>query len=252
MMTRHYEFWPARLAKTLPIPETTVYDNLEVTTKRYSNKPAIIYYGNEISYQQLYDEVNALAGYLQKHAGVEKGDRVVLYMQNSPQYVIAFYAILRADAVVVPVNPMNIKDEVAFYLQDCDAKVAIAGQELMPNIEPHLNSTPLNQIIVTAYSEYAHKEQDYQIPDVVLAEKQMFQNENVVAWEDALNKKQPRILLNLLQPIYVACLIHQVQLEIRKVVCIRIKRCKQIFLERVCGNKLHRVQFALPHCHFST
>lgn len=189
MMTRHYEFWPARLAKTLPIPETTVYDNLEVTTKRYSNKPAIIYYGNEISYQQLYDEVNALAGYLQKHAGVEKGDRVVLYMQNSPQYVIAFYAILRADAVVVPVNPMNIKDEVAFYLQDCDAKVAIAGQELMPNIEPHLNSTPLNQIIVTAYSEYAHKEQDYQIPDVVLAEKQMFQNENVVAWEDALNKK---------------------------------------------------------------
>ncbi|MFA8437443.1 long-chain fatty acid--CoA ligase [Pueribacillus sp. YX66] len=189
MMTRHYPFWPERLATTLPIPKTTVYDNLEVTAKRYPNKPAIIYYGNEISYKQLFDEVNRLAGYLQKHAQVEKGDRVVLYMQNSPQYVIAFYAIMRADAIVVPVNPMNIKDEVAFYLQDCDAKVAIVGQELMPNIEPHLYVTPLRQIIVTAYSECAGKNQDYAVPDIVMAEKQSFQGENIVAWSDAMNEQ---------------------------------------------------------------
>ncbi len=188
-MTRHYKFWPKRLATTLPIPETTVYDNLEVTTKRYPKKSAIIYYGNEISYQQLYDEVNALAGYLQMHAGVKKGDRVILYMQNSPQYVIAFYAIMRADAVVVPVNPMNIKDEVAYYLKDCDAKVAIVGQELMPHIEPNLHTTPLQKIIVTAYSEYAEKNVNYNVPDVVLAEKQTFQHEDIVAWEEALNTK---------------------------------------------------------------
>ena len=43
---------------------------------------------------------------------MKRGDRVALYMQNSPQFVIAFYAILRADAVVVPVNPMNLTGEI--------------------------------------------------------------------------------------------------------------------------------------------
>ena len=47
---------------------------------------------------------------------VKKGDRVLLYMQNSPQFVLAYYAILRADAVVVPVNPMNLSEELRHYI----------------------------------------------------------------------------------------------------------------------------------------
>ncbi len=50
--------------------------------------------------------------------GVGKGDRVALYMQNCPQFVVALYAILRADAVVVPVNPMNRADEFSHYITD--------------------------------------------------------------------------------------------------------------------------------------
>jgi fatty-acyl-CoA synthase len=108
MMTkRHFQFWPKRLPTTLTIPETTIYDNLEVTARRYPQKTAIYYYGNTISYRKLSDEVNVFAGYLQEELGVGKGDRVVLYMQNSPQFIVAFYAILRANAVVVPINPMN-------------------------------------------------------------------------------------------------------------------------------------------------
>ncbi len=189
-MKRHFEFWPNRLATTLPIPETTVYDNLVVSSNRYPNKPAIIYYENEISYKQLKSEVDQLAGYLQNQLGVKKGDRVVLYMQNSPQYVIAFYAVMRADAIVVPVNPMNIKDEVAFYLNDCDAKVAITGQELMPNIEAHIGKTPLTHLIVTAYSEYVSPTVDYALPDIVSAEKQAFQADGIIEWEKALSQNE--------------------------------------------------------------
>ncbi len=61
--------------------------------------------------------------------GVKRGDRVLLFMQNSPQFMIAFYAILRADAMVVPVNPMNLTEELRHYVADSDAVVAITGQE---------------------------------------------------------------------------------------------------------------------------
>jgi fatty-acyl-CoA synthase len=61
---------------------------------------------------------------------VRKGDRVVLCMQNCPQLVIAHFAILRANAVVVPVNPMNRAEELKHYITDPDAKVAITTGDL--------------------------------------------------------------------------------------------------------------------------
>jgi fatty-acyl-CoA synthase len=61
---------------------------------------------------------------------VKKGDRVLLYMQNSPQFVLAFYGILRADAVVVPVNPMNLSTELRHYVRDSGAKLAIVAQDM--------------------------------------------------------------------------------------------------------------------------
>lgn len=187
MFTRHFEYWPKRLPKSLPIPETTIYDNLATTTKRYPNKTAIVFYGTEITYKQLDTEVTKLAGYLQQELGVSKGARVVLYMQNSPQYIISFYAILRADAVVVPINPMNVKDEVEFYLSDCDAKVALAGQELIAEIEPCLGNTPLTNIIVAAYSDYAQKDLDYSVPPAVTAAKETFASTSIIDWNDALS-----------------------------------------------------------------
>ena len=103
MFTRHYPHWPPGLPKSLAVPQTSLYFNLFVAARRYPAKAAIHYYGADLSYQRLDAEVCALAGYLQR-CGVKKGDRVLLYMQNSPQFVIGYYAILRADAAVVPVT----------------------------------------------------------------------------------------------------------------------------------------------------
>jgi fatty-acyl-CoA synthase len=187
MNNRHFEFWPKRLTKSLSIPKTTIYDNLEVTARRYPEKTAIVYYGNEISYRQLYEEVNALAGYLQQERGVKKGDRILLYMQNSPQYVIAYYAILRANAVVVPINPMNITSELEFYINDTEAKLAIAGQELFKQIAPNLETTSLSGIIVAAYTDYAGGIPEGGIPDSVLAPRQSFEEDFVTSWVKALS-----------------------------------------------------------------
>src|SRR5215217_5500159 len=85
MNERRFEFWPKRMPRTLTLPETSVSHNLKVSAERYPEKPAIVYYGINISYRNLMEEVERLAGYQQRDLGVEKGDRVILYMQNSPQ-----------------------------------------------------------------------------------------------------------------------------------------------------------------------
>ena len=61
---------------------------------------------------------------------MRSGDRVLLDMQNGHDFVIACFAILRADAVVVPVSPMNLTEELRHYIEDSDAKVAIVDRRM--------------------------------------------------------------------------------------------------------------------------
>jgi fatty-acyl-CoA synthase len=125
----HLAHWPQRLPRRLVLPETTLWFNLEVSARRYPHKTAYQFFGQCVSFAELKAQAEALAGWLQAQ-GVSKGDRVLLYMQNCPQYVAAFYAIVRADAVVVPVNPMNRAEEFGHYITDPQAKVAIVGADL--------------------------------------------------------------------------------------------------------------------------
>jgi len=128
MEPAHYKFWPPGLPHDMPMPQTSLYANLEATAKRFPDKAAVIYYGTTLTYGAFKRDVDALAGFLQQRAGVKRGDRVLLFMQNSPQFIVAFYAILRADAMVVPVNPMNRAEELKHYILDPDAKVAITAR----------------------------------------------------------------------------------------------------------------------------
>ncbi|SFJ25960.1 long-chain fatty acid--CoA ligase [Thermoflavimicrobium dichotomicum] len=187
MMDRHYPFWPKRVPKTLTVPKTTLFDNLKVSAQRYPDKTAIVYYGRSISYRDLLNEVNALAGFLQREWSVSAGDRILLDLQNSPQFVIAFYAILRANAVVVPINPMNLTEELAFYIEDAQAEVAIVGQELYDRIAPlKQGQTGLKHVLVAAYSDYVSPDMEYECPDMVTAPRQHIREEGVVLWQDAL------------------------------------------------------------------
>ena len=100
----HDRAWPKRIPHAIPALQTTLWDNLETSARRYPDKSAIVFFGREISYAELKSLAERLAGWLSHDAGVQHGDRVVLMMQNSPQFVIAFYAIMRADAVVVLIH----------------------------------------------------------------------------------------------------------------------------------------------------
>jgi len=124
----HRAHWPTGLPQHLTLPETSLWFNAEVSARRYPDKPFIVYYDTPVGFARFKDEAERLAGHLQQACGVQAGDRVLLYLQNSPQWVIGYYAILRANAVVVPVNPMNMTEELAHYVADSGARVAIAAQ----------------------------------------------------------------------------------------------------------------------------
>jgi fatty-acyl-CoA synthase len=163
--TRHFPHWPPGQPKSLQLPHTTVYANLEASVAHHPARTAIDYYGWRFTYAELKREVDALAGYLQQRLGVARGERVLLDLQNSPQFVVAYYAILRADAVVVPVNPMNRTEELRHYVEDSGARVAIVGQDVVREISP----LGLDAVIAAAYSDYVPEHTDLPLPDFVRA-----------------------------------------------------------------------------------
>ncbi|WP_213958337.1 long-chain fatty acid--CoA ligase [Variovorax sp. dw_954] len=152
----HYKFWPARLPKSITVPATSLWHNLATSAARYPDKPALVFFGRVITYSDFLAQTERLAGTL--HAlGVKRGDRVVLDMQNCPQLVIAHFAILRANAVVVPVNPMNRAEELKHYIVDPDAKVAITTGDLAAELAKASDALPADQrlahLIVTQFTD---------------------------------------------------------------------------------------------------
>lgn len=108
---------------------------------------------HRLSYRELNRLVNRFAAGLQK-LGLQKGDRVVLYMPNCPQFVIAYYGTLRAGGIVVPTNPLYVAREVERQINDSGAVVAVALSLMYPNIRQVRAETSLQHVIVTNIKEY--------------------------------------------------------------------------------------------------
>ncbi|TCL08652.1 fatty-acyl-CoA synthase [Shimia isoporae] len=146
------DFWPAGKPWTFERPDTPLDVNLDKTVAKWGDRIGLTYNGADYTYQDIADRVSALAGYLQ-HVGLSKGDRVLLYTQNCPQYIIAFYAILRAGGAVVPVNPMNKTAEIDYLVEDTGAKIAVCALELSDNILPALKRGDLETLIGTRMTD---------------------------------------------------------------------------------------------------
>ncbi|MGH8705597.1 MAG: long-chain fatty acid--CoA ligase [Burkholderiales bacterium] len=186
MQPRHFRHWPKHLPRGLTLPRTTLHGMLEVSAQRYPDKPFSHFFGGVLSYGEALAQVERLAGFLQQACGVRRGDRVLLDLQNSPQFALAHYAILRADAVVVPVSPMNVAAELAHYIEDSDARVAICGQEVYPQFAELVGRTKLERALVAAYSDYVPANNDLPVPEAVAAKRKRIDAPGVALWSDTL------------------------------------------------------------------
>lgn len=185
MKPADYPIWPRAFPKSLSVPGTTLWFNLEAAATRYPDRAATIFYDTRLAYAQFRRQAEALAGYLQQRCGVHKGDRVLLDMQNSPQFMLAYYAILRADAVVVPVSPMNVTDELEHYVADSGARVALLAQDLLPQFRPLLGRG-LEHAVVATYADYLGEHTPLAVPGLLTAPREALHDTGAVAWREAL------------------------------------------------------------------
>jgi fatty-acyl-CoA synthase len=197
----HLPFWPPNVPETLVYPQTPLTYNLEVSAHRHATRPCLIFYGHTLTYAQTWAAVEQLASYLKGECAVRRGDRVLLNLQNSPQFVISYYAILLAGGMVVPINPMSKTAELRYYCTDSGAQVAIVANDVADWINPLLGSSALRKVIVAQYADYADVTAGLTIPSFITAPARVSFDEAMVRWNDALlvgaaqiGQTQPRSL----------------------------------------------------------
>jgi long-chain acyl-CoA synthetase len=147
---QHYD---GEVSPTLDYPSIPVDRMLSNTAGKYADNTALIFYDKKLSYRQLNALVDKFAAGLQQ-LGLKKGDRVAVYMANCPQYVIAYYAIMRAGGIVVPTNPLFVAREFEHQANDSGAKIAICLSLLYPRVKEARPNTELEHVIVTNIKEY--------------------------------------------------------------------------------------------------
>ena len=90
--------------------EYNLADLWERVVDTVPDREALVAGERRLTYAEADERIDRLAHHLAGR-GIGPGDHVALYLQNSPQFIIGYYAILRADAMVVPINPMNLTKE---------------------------------------------------------------------------------------------------------------------------------------------
>lgn len=152
MTQTHLSHWPKGVPQSLPAATHTLDDNLRRSAERHPDKVALNFYGAATRYDELDQQVTDIAAYLQSVCGVQKGDRVGLYMQNAPQFVAGFYGVIRAGGVVVPINAMHLTDELAYICENAQIKTLLTAQDLVKNIMPLVASGTVKHVIAAHYA----------------------------------------------------------------------------------------------------
>jgi len=147
------KFYEPGVPETVEIPTSTLHQFLSTAASKFPNNTAIIFFDAKMTYRELDEAATRFAAALQK-LGVKKGDRVMIYMPNTPQFVIAFYGILRAGAIVVPTNPQYVPRELAYQATDSGAETVVALTMNWKTIKEARSQTPFKRIILCNIKEY--------------------------------------------------------------------------------------------------
>jgi len=146
--------WPAEVPKTLQYLDVPLHEILKKTAREYPEKTAIIFGEREISYAELEMLSDRFAIGLVS-LGVGKGDRVAVFLPNIPQFIIAYYGILKAGAVVTTISPLHREREVEYQLGDSEAETIIALDSLYTIVETVWRKTPLKRAVLTSLEAFA-------------------------------------------------------------------------------------------------
>ncbi|MDK3019776.1 AMP-binding protein [Pseudodonghicola flavimaris] len=180
-------------------PDCSILRNLAHQAETRPQAMAIGYYGADLSYGTLWDQVRRLAAAL-LGLGVRPGDRVAVDLQNSPQYVIAYYAVLAVRGVVVPLNPMYRAEEVAAILSDAGAQVALVAEDLLDRFTGWDGAEALT-LVVARYADMLPAAPVAPPPALTQAPAVGLDHDpRLIGWSVALDRPAPDLVPGLTAP----------------------------------------------------
>ncbi|MDN3428699.1 long-chain fatty acid--CoA ligase [Microbacterium sp. APC 3898] len=142
--------YPKGISAEMKFSEKTMPQLLTETAEKIPDHIAIKFYQKEISYKEL-DLFSTLFASSLQQTGIHKNDRVAIMLPNCPQYIISYYGILKAGAIVTQINPMLLEKELSYLLNDSGAETIIVYEPLYPRIQEIAKDTALKNIIVVSF-----------------------------------------------------------------------------------------------------
>jgi long-chain acyl-CoA synthetase len=138
------------MTQTIPAATDTelTFTRFDRMSERYPEQPAVIYLGEAFSFRRLRELSERFGGALSA-MGIAKGDRVMLYIANSIQWVIAFLGIQKIGAVVVPVSPIYTSHEITYMIRDCGVQAVVCADTNFGYVREAAAQTGLKHVIVT-------------------------------------------------------------------------------------------------------
>jgi len=192
-----FDSWPKDLPQNLEFPKLPLHQILEKTAKEHPEKTAIAYLEREITYAELDSLSNQFARALVA-LGLKKGDLVALFLPNIPQFIIAYYGVLKAGAVVTAISPLHREREVEHQLSDSEAGTIVALDSLYPTVKKVWSKTSLRNVVITSLQEYASK--------TTVMSSTVEWNTNVCYFQELLKEAPTPLILNVNPEVDLALL----------------------------------------------
>lgn len=136
---------------TIEVPSKSLAQCFDEATDKYRHKIALIFYGKKLSYGELRDHTDRMATAF-ADLGLRRGDKVALYLLNSPQFVISYFAALKIGCTVTAISPNYTSFEIRHQLQNSEAKALVCQDILYDKVEKA--GVALHSVIVTNVGEY--------------------------------------------------------------------------------------------------
>ncbi len=147
---RHYD---PQVPAHLDYPHIPIFSLLEDSAAQHPDKSCAIFYGKHYTYRQINTLADRFAAGI-RQLGIRKGSRVALLLPNCPQYLIAYYGLLKAGAVIVPLNPLYTEQELTFHLTDSEAEAVITLPMFLEKTVALQSKTALKHIIYTRLTDF--------------------------------------------------------------------------------------------------
>jgi len=139
--------------QTIEYPKVPLFHFLEEAARKYPDRACTIFKGAVISYREMNALTDHMAAALVAEMGVKKGDRVGLFMPNTPQFMIAYFGILKAGGVVVAVNPTYPVDEIIMPVDDANIEIMFTLSRFYDRVKTVRERSKLKRIVVTNIKE---------------------------------------------------------------------------------------------------